>query len=627
MFKYILQRKNLFALFVIIGIASSFSILSSRLSIQTSSEIVGIAAEDITRIAQDEAHDLSRVVVNKIDSVTTNLQVLSNSPSIQSEDAVRTAQFFDAAQYSTEEVTDYYMWLDSDGTIRAASNLARASYQYNIMWPSEKPPFLTEPQRTGAVYYSGVIQSPSENTGRVYIAYPIIYSLQQDQRLLGDFRGVIVASIRLDTLGALLTSELSPTIESDVSLADLSGTVIYSVDKSAISMNIFDNPSYITTPILPELTDDSKASIAALLADSTTRAEPGAKIVNANDRTFTIAHSPVVHNGNHFWTLYIIAPHVFTDNVAAMLARQDTFTIASLAVIGIVAVGMAYAILSSNKRLENIVRIRTRELEEANNSLSYSNKQLASANEQLKTHDKLQKEFINVAAHELRTPIMPILAISDVLESKFRQSGHEQITLNVSDYAIISRNARRLERLATDILDVTRIEAQSIRLNKETFNLHELVEHAVSDIRNQFPRDKVKYSIEMDKQTRVYADRSKIGQVLSNLLINAAKFTDEGVITVGTMESNSDGENDTIRVFISDTGIGIDNATLPRLFTKFANNSGSDRAQTGSGLGLYISKGIVEAHGGDIRGGNNADGKGATFYFTLPLVSARLENL
>jgi signal transduction histidine kinase len=626
LFKYILQRKNLFALFVIIGIASSFSILSSRLSIQTSSEIVDIAAEDITRIAQDEAHDLSRVVVNKIDSVTTNLQVLSNSPSIQSEDTVSTAQFFDAAQYSTEEVTDYYMWLDSDGTVRAASNIARASYQYNIMWQSEKPPFLTEPQRTGAVYYSGVIHSPSEDTARVYIAYPIIYSLQQDQRLLGDFRGVIVASIRLDTLGALLTSELSPTIESDVSLADLSGTVIYSVDKSAIGMNIFDNPAYITTPILQELTDDSKASVAALLTDST-RAEPDAKIINANDRTFTIAHSPIVHNGNHFWTLYIIAPHVFTDNVAAMLARQDTFTTASLAVTGIVAVGMAYVILSSNKRLEHIVRIRTRELEEANDSLSDSNKQLASANEQLKTHDRLQKEFINVAAHELRTPIMPILAISDVLESKFRQSGHEQITLNVSDYAIISRNARRLERLATDILDVSRIEARSIRLNKEVFNLHELVEHSVNDVRNQFPRDKVKYSVEMDKQTTIYADRSKIGQVLSNLLINAAKFTDEGVITVGTMESSSESERNAINVFVSDTGIGIDNATLPRLFTKFANNAGFDRTQTGSGLGLYISKGIIEAHGGEIRGGNNSHGKGATFYFTLPLTSARLENV
>lgn len=195
MSRSILVRKNLFVLIAIISVASSLSIFSSQYSIQTSNEIRKIASEDIAANAQNEAYDLSRIVVNKIDSVTTNLQILANGPTIQSGRAQDIAQLFDAAQYSTEDFTEYYMWLNSEGTIISASNIARASYQYNSIWQSEKPLFLTEPQKTASIYYSNIIKSPTDSTQRLYIAYPIIYSLQQDENLIGDFRGVIVASI------------------------------------------------------------------------------------------------------------------------------------------------------------------------------------------------------------------------------------------------------------------------------------------------------------------------------------------------------------------------------------------------------------------------------------------------
>jgi signal transduction histidine kinase len=455
------------------------------------------------------------------------------------------------------------------------------------------------------------------------MAYPIIYSLQQDENLIGDFRGVIVASIRLDTLGTILTSELSPTFASDVSLTDISGEMIYSVDRAVIGKNVFENPTYLTSPIVTELSEDASAQITDFLKDSNSRQQSELLNVSIEGKTFTIASHPITQNGNHFWTLYINAPHIFTDNVDALLAQQDTFTMLTLLIIGAVSVGMAYLVLSWNKRLEGTVRTRTLELRDANTSLTESNVQLALANEQLEKHAKLQREFIDVAAHELRTPIMPILGMTDLIESKFQQSKNGEIVLKRDDFELISRNARRLERLATDILDVTKIETQSLHLNKEQFELYEIAELAVNDTKNQFPNDNVTYVIQLDKGTKVYADKSKLGQVLSNLLSNAAKFTDEGSIKVtGKIEASGAGNTELAHICVSDTGTGVDSEIMPRLFTKFTNKAGTNRAQVGAGLGLFISKGIIEAHGGKIWAENNPNGKGTTFHLIFPTQSS-----
>jgi signal transduction histidine kinase len=619
MFHGFLVRKNLLMLVAIASIASSLSIVSTQHSIHTSNEIRRIASDDIVLNAQNEAYDLSRIVVNKIESVATNLQILANGPSVQSGRALDIAQLFDAAQYSTEDLTEYYMWLDADGVIVSASNIARASYQYNSIWQSEKPPFLTEPQKTATVYYSSIIKSPADNIERLYIAYPIIYSLQQDESLVGDFRGVIVAAMRLDTLGTILTSELSPTFDSDVSLTDVSGDMVYSVDRSVIGKNVFENPAYLTTPVLKELGPEAGTQIAEFLTASNSRQQAELVSIRVDDRTFTIASHPVARQGNHFWTLYITAPHLFTDNVDALLATQDAFTMITLIAIVAVAVGMTYIILSWNKRLEGIVKARTIELDSSNRSLLESNLRLEQANEQLKVHSNLQREFVNIAAHELRTPIMPILGMVDIIESKFHQARDDKIILFKSDFEIISRNSQRLERLATDILDVSRIETQSLRLNKERFDLYETIEHTVNDIKNQFPNNKVAYSIQAKKEMHIYADKSKLGQVLSNLLSNAAKFTDQGNITVAANVQTGTNDKGNMLISISDTGTGIDPEVWPRLFSKFTNKAGPERAQTGAGLGLYISKGIVEAHGGQISAENNKDGKGCTFWINIPL--------
>jgi two-component system sensor histidine kinase VicK len=232
--------------------------------------------------------------------------------------------------------------------------------------------------------------------------------------------------------------------------------------------------------------------------------------------------------------------------------------------------------------------------------------------EKLKEADKMKTEFINVAAHELRTPVQPILGLSEVLRSKINDI--EQL----SYLDVINRNAKRLLQLANDILDVTKIESQSLRLTKETFALQELVASTVNEydeiIKKSNINIKLRYisnSERGNKPILVEADRGRISQVISNLISNALKFTQEGSIII-TSEIKDD-EN-AIVVSVKDTGAGIDSEMLPKLFTKFASKSFA-----GTGLGLYISKSIVGEHGGKIWAQNNADGNGATFYFSLPL--------
>jgi signal transduction histidine kinase len=236
--------------------------------------------------------------------------------------------------------------------------------------------------------------------------------------------------------------------------------------------------------------------------------------------------------------------------------------------------------------------------------------------EQLKAHDKMQKEFIDIAAHELRTPIQPILGLSQVLQSNIKNISldHQQLL------DTIVRNAKRLQQLTENILDVTKIESNSLQLYKEKFNLCEMVLDVMRDCKSQFKE--YDYSIRLEllpkEDVFVQADKSRIGQVISNLLNNAIKFTQEGSITINVVKKRTeDGkynrEEEAI-VSIKDTGTGIAPEIMSRLFTKFATKS-----DKGTGLGLFLSKSIVEAHGGRIWAENNADGKGATFAFSLPV--------
>jgi signal transduction histidine kinase len=257
-------------------------------------------------------------------------------------------------------------------------------------------------------------------------------------------------------------------------------------------------------------------------------------------------------------------------------------------------------------------------------------KELEKANQELKYRDKLKDEFINVAAHELKTPIQPILGLCEILRDRETNIEKDEEILD-----IVIRNSRRLKKLAEDILNVAKIESGSFLLKKEKFYLELMITETLKDFEQKILESKknIKLSYEShdnNNEIIIEADRNRLCQITSNLLNNAFNFTDDGNITLiverKNGNNNNNNNNDEILISIKDTGIGIDPEILPKLFTKFATNS----SITGStGLGLFICKSIIEMHDGKIWAINNNnnnslndDGRnvrGSTFTFSIPI--------
>jgi two-component system, OmpR family, sensor histidine kinase VicK len=258
------------------------------------------------------------------------------------------------------------------------------------------------------------------------------------------------------------------------------------------------------------------------------------------------------------------------------------------------------------------------QLKKSNKQMASLFKQVAAANERMKINSNMQKEFINVAAHELRAPIQPILGLAEVLRDKKQQHDNriqEQMESKEDLLNVIIRNAKRLRLLTENILDITKIENNSMELNKEEFVLSRIILETFTDFANQLSneqKESVKLISALDEgDVPVIADRHRINQVISNLLNNAIKFTQQGHITISTEKEKFGKE---VIVKVKDSGSGIDPGIMSRLFTKFATKS-----HVGTGLGLFISKSIVEAHGGRMWAENNLVGKGATFCFSVPI--------
>ena len=245
--------------------------------------------------------------------------------------------------------------------------------------------------------------------------------------------------------------------------------------------------------------------------------------------------------------------------------------------------------------------------------------ELRKANEELKYKDQLKNEFINVAAHEIKTPIQPIIALSELLEHE----GINNLEKNKELLNIILRNSKRLKQLTEDLLDVASIESGSFVLNKEKFDLKEMLTVILKEYEQMIPnKNNIKFFLEFkdNKEISIEADRNKLAQVIHNLLHNAIKFTKGGSITIIVERKNDNryGKYDEILVSIKDTGAGIHPEVLPKLFTKFATKS----PIAGTGLGLFICKNIIGMHGGKIWATNNKKkekGVGSTFTFSLPI--------
>jgi signal transduction histidine kinase len=247
-------------------------------------------------------------------------------------------------------------------------------------------------------------------------------------------------------------------------------------------------------------------------------------------------------------------------------------------------------------------------------NLNQSNQQLLQTIEELRAENTKLQLFINIAAHELRTPIMPIVGYSEILQEDIGDR---------KEIRGIIYNTKRLDQLAGNILEGAKIENKTLQLDYEQFNLKDMLTGIIDDYNNllTIKESKDVKLLYEPKDILIVADKVRVERVISNLLNNAVKFTSRGEITISVIElkHNNDDDDDgngEIQVNIKDTGTGLSPTILPKLFSKFVSTDSG-----GTGLGLFVSKNIVEAHGGKIQAQNNDDGIGAMFSFTIPKVA------
>jgi signal transduction histidine kinase len=583
------KSSNILVLILIGAIAIGLSIASYQFSAFTSEETRKIGAQDIRSNTEIQAFDIANNLNNNLEAARGILALLSTIPAIQNQDLESSKKLFSDAQESTSNITSSYFWLDKDGKLLWANSFENQTiYDQYAGGDRSFRPYFSGPRDTLRPYFSSLIESV-DGVPRLYIAHPVILDAGQNNSSNNSiFNGVVASAIDLEEFGKVLQSQLSTKYGSTLGMIDRNGMILYSSNTTYIGDYIFGDVFQSVIPL--EIRD----SFNSFLQESL-KGAAGSGDISLQGNTSTIAYQPVSFSGDNFAVVYIVAPHNIQGTVGSLINQQRDFNLIIIGSIGAVAIGIAYLILNWNRRLSGIVKSKTAELEEANNSLQ-------EAVEQLKDHDRMQREFINVAAHELRTPIQAIIGYSDLFHLR-PESREEAIKA-------ISRNAERLERLTRDILDVTRIEGNRLDLNKEKFDISEVVASVIEDMQRRVENSNIKFEY-IPKEILVHADRMRINQVVSNLLNNAVKFTKQGTIYIST--DNEDGQ---VVVSVKDTGSGIDPEIMSRLFTKFASKS-----QTGTGLGLFISKSIIEEHNGRIWGQNNKDSKGATFTFRLPLES------
>jgi signal transduction histidine kinase len=569
-------------------IAIGLSIVSYQYSAFTSEEIRKIGAQDVRSNVEIQAYDIANNLNNNIEAVRSNLALLSSIPAIQNQDIESSKALFSDAQETTTNITSSYFWIDKDGKLLWANSFENQTiYEQFAGGDRSFRPYFTEPRDTLRPYFSSLIESV-DAVPRLYIAHPIILDTgQANNNSSSVFNGVVASAIDLDKFGQVLQAQLSTKYGSTLGLIDRNGMILYSSTNATYAgKDVFGDEFQSVIP------QEIRASFNSFLQKSL-QGSAGSGDISLQGNTSTIAYQPVSFSGDNFAVVYIVAPHNIQGAVGALIDQQRDFNLIVIGSIGAIAVGVAFLILNWNRRLSGIVKSKTAELEKANLSLQ-------EAVEQLKDHDRMQREFINVAAHELRTPTQAIIGYSDLFYLR-PESREESIKA-------ISRNAERLESLTRDILDVTRIEGNRLDLNKEKFDISEVVASAIEDTRRRVNDSNIKFEY-APRKIPVEADRMRISQVISNLINNAVKFTKQGTVYIST-----DNKDSQVVISVKDTGPGIDPEIMPRLFTKFTSKS-----QTGTGLGLFISKSIIEAHGGGIWAENNKDKKGATVAFRLPL--------
>ncbi len=406
---------------------------------------------------------------------------------------------------------------------------------------------------------------------------------------------------------AVPTSQLVAGLESEqyqVYLSDNGLSEIYSFNDASQSPDVLDG-------------EESAEPIMAALVSAREAFEQGSQeaIISADEGGESIVTTiPIAVGDETFWLFASSPVSSYLSGVSEILFAQRIQTFSLLAGTSLITIILAL-FLSKNLRLDREVKSRTSELEQSNLVVTQQKKELERANVQLKQLDVLKDQFISIASHELKNPIQPIIMYADLAKR-----GNVSMEKALDG---ISVEARRLKKLADDILDVSRIESGSLRYKIEKIKLKPLIDEVISGAKISVSNEVSIEVLMQNSRVEIDADADRIAQVLQNVISNSLKFTTRGQITITV---DTDDREGTLVIAISDTGDGIPEDIVTTVFEKFVTKSVGDKNSHGTGLGLYISRAIVTAHGGRITAENRPEG-GAVFTIILPLNSQPSKNL
>lgn len=548
----------------------------------------------------DTNNAISQHISSDLDSIVSRLKVIANSVYAQQSNLSGNGieQILQEMYNDTTQLVgkaDNLFIVDRNGIITQIASNQEQQLRSLAGTNVSLIDYANQTKTTLKPVFSTGLLSP-DGTYRIVITYPIL------NRETGQYLGFVGAGI--------------PTVDffsGFGNVYDIESQYLAALDRNATHL-VHSNPQLIGKDFFGEYTQNFTRHNEALnnLMKKILSGESGDVVYSIGlGERLTTGFPIIIREENQTgmsaapppppYVVFIVTPtsQIYSE-FENILFTQRIETFALLAISTAAAIILIMFLIKWNSNLDIEVKRRTRELE--------------AANEQLKVQENMQKEFINIAAHELRTPTQSITGYSELLAADPE---------NGIQYANpILRNAKKLQKLSEDILDVTRIESRSLKLDKEEFDLNEVISSTVGDNRSLLLDNENNINLDIQYEPKsiiVNADKGRISQVISNLLSNAIKFTattknekEKGTITVTAEEDKKDSE---VIISVKDTGQGIDPEILPRLFGKFVSKSST----SGTGLGLFISKNIVEAHGGKIWAEKNVGGKGVTFRFTLPL--------
>lgn len=561
--------------------------------------------------------DSSKAIATRLESdialIMSRLQVLANSPSIMDGDFT--------SNITKTLMKDYYKIINSSTPVDRLFLLDKRGISIVEVAPPNTPNYtgidvsfrewVNQTKNTLSPVISDIFLG-IDGKNRIAMTYPIVIN-----NISGSFYNGLVGTV-------------IPTIE----FFNFYGN-IYDIQSQYLA--VLDNKSNVLVHPIPSLVgkpffgnftqnltgynDDLNTLIRTVISG-----QPETLIYDFVNGERLNSGYPVFINGIPKYAVFVVTPTASIYSKINDIIEKESLQMLSL-IIGIIAAVLLLILYLNrvNTTLDKAVRKRTTELEDVNTKLE-------SANRHIKIHDDMQKEFINMAAHELRNPVQSLLGFSDVLRKLNIRNEGNQIAYQYKDaIEAISRSSKRLKRLVDIIFDVSQLDNNLLILNKKPFDLKGTVQRIVTNYQaqNMLPDNykasnrtncsvpKGRHIIDFDysnfppSSNKVRGDETYLAQVLINLIDNAIEFTqNEGKVKVKIVK---DSDEDRVIVTISDNGYGIHPDILPLLFTKYIKKS-----KGGAGLSLYISKKIIEAHGGDIWAKNNEDGRGATFGFSLP---------